>query len=273
MDSRTTAANGRVAALDLAGKVAAERFVTGEAARIGQAVVDLCGAPGGARVRQLLFGASVTVYERRDGHAFVQTGLDGYVGYVSETVLAGDGAVTHRVGTRATHVYEAPDIKSATGLRLGFGAQIGVTAEGKRFFETPQGFIPKSHLRPLDKPFADPVTVAQLFFGAPYLWGGNSDLGIDCSGLVQAGLAACGFDCPGDSDQQRAALGRDLATDAAPRRGDLWFWNGHVGLVVDPETLLHANAHHMSVAYEPLDRARLRIDAQGDGPVLARKRL
>jgi cell wall-associated NlpC family hydrolase len=132
--------------------------------------------------------------------------------------------------------------------------------------------VPKPHLRPISHPFRDPVTVAQLFFGTPYLWGGNSAFGIDCSGLVQAALLACGIACPGDSDLQ-AALGNTVPDDAPMLRGDLIFWKGHVAMVVDDQTLIHANAHHMAVAYEPIDAAIARIKAQGGGTVTGRRRL
>ena len=115
--------------------------------------------------------------------------------------------------------------------------------------------------------------MAQLHFGVPYLWGGNSIWGIDCSGLVQAAMLAVGKPCPGDSDQQEAALGDALMPDAALMRGDLVFWKGHVGMMVDADTMIHANAHHMAVAYEPIRSATLRVEAQGDGPVTARRRL
>ena len=118
---------------------------------------------------------------------------------------------------------------------------------------------------------SDPATVAQLHFGVPYLWGGNSTFGIDCSGLIAASLSACGQKCPADSDMQRNGLGADLS--GPMQRGDLIFWQGHVGMMVDAETMIHANAHHMATVYEPIDKAILRIAAQGDGPVLARKRL
>ncbi len=152
----------------------------------------------------------------------------------------------------------------------GFGTELTVVDERHKFFETDAGFVPKPHLRPLDRPFSDPVTVAQLFFGTPYLWGGNSVFGLDCSGLTQIACLACGIPCPGDSDMQEAELGQpteDL------RHGDLIFWKGHVAWVVDEQTILHANAHHMAVAYEPLGPAIARIEAQGDGKVTARKRL
>lgn len=272
MDRRLTASNGRVAALSLAGLVQADTYLAGHPARVITAVADLCRAPQGSRDRQLLFGAGVTVFEDRDGWSFVQSAKDGYVGSLRSTALGAPLAPTHHVATPATHIYRDENIKSPDLAHLSFGARVTVVHEAKAFFQTPDGFIPKKHLWPLTKPFTDPVTVAQLHFGVPYLWGGNSTLGIDCSGLVQAALVACGLPCPGDSDLQRAGLGQELA-DEAPQRGDLWFWRGHVGIVVDEATLIHANAHHMAVAYEPLDQVVLRIRAQDGGDVLAKKRL
>lgn len=269
-DRRLTPANGRVAAMHLAGQVTAERYVQGEAMRLRRPVTDLCASPGGARDRQLLLGAAVTVYEDRTGWAFVQA-ADGYVGYATSDALGPAKTMTHRVATAATHAYEEPDFKSPDLEWLPFGAKLSVLDERHKFFETDAGFVPKKHLRPLDRPFTDPATVAQLFFGVPYLWGGNSTRGIDCSGLIAAGLTVCDIDCPADSDMQRAALGHDL-TDPL-QRGDLIFWQGHVGMMVDAETMIHANAHHMATTYEPINQAIIRIAAQGDGDVLARKRL
>ncbi len=273
MDRRLTPANGRVAALSLQGLVPAVMFTAGTPSRIIHAVTDLNRAPAGPRDRQVLFGASVTSYEDRDGWSFVQAAKDHYVGYVRTDTLGPAQTATHHVATPATHLYTAEDIKSADLLALSFGSQITVTAERRKFWETPDGYIPKTHVWPLSKRFTDPVTVAQMHFGVPYLWGGNSVRGIDCSGLVQAALLACGIACPGDSDLQRAALGTEIGPDTPPERGDLYFWQGHVGMLVDPETLIHANAHHMAVAYEPLRHAMIRIEAQGDGPVTRRKRL
>lgn len=273
MDRRLTAANGRVAALHLQGQVQADHYTAGLPRRTVHAVTDLRRSPAGPRDRQLLFGAAVTAFEDQAGWSFVQQDRDGYVGYVLTHALGPALAPTHHVATAATHLYAAEDYKSPDLMALSFGTRVTVTAERRRFWETPDGYIPKPHLWPLDKPFADPVTVAQLHFGVPYLWGGNSVRGIDCSGLVQAAVSACGLPCPADSDMQRDGLGTVLAPDAPPRRGDLWFWQGHVGMVVDPDTLIHANAHHMAVAYEPLTHATLRIAAQGNGGVISRKRL
>ncbi len=269
-DRRLTPANGRVAAMHLAGQVDAERYLEGWPAMVAAPVVDLRAAPDGPRDRQLLLGAIVTVFEDLDGWSFVQGG-DGYVGYVQSDRLATVTPPSHFVATAATHAYAEEDFKSPDLHGLPFGARVKVLDERRKFFETNVGFVPKSHLRALDRPFTDPATVAQLHFGAPYLWGGNSTRGIDCSGLVAAALLACAIPCPADSDMQQADLGAPF--EGAYQRGDLLFWKGHVGMMVDDTTLIHANAHHMATAYEPVERAILRIEAQGDGPVVARKRL
>lgn len=269
-DRRLTPANGRVAARHLQGVVDAEAFVDGWPQMIGVPVTDLCATPEGARDRQLLMGAKITVFENRDGWCFVQA-ADGYVGYLDSRHLCEVVTPTHFVATMGTHAYAAEDMKSPDLFWLPFGSRLSILDERRRFFETTIGFVPKSHLRPLDRPFSDPATVAQIHFGVPYLWGGNSTQGIDCSGLIAASLTACGLPCPADSDMQCADVGVDF--DDAYRRGDLVFWKGHVGMMVDDATLIHANAHHMATVYEPIHQAELRIEAQGDGPVIARKRL
>lgn len=241
--------------------------------RIACPVVDVLEAPNGPRARQALLGAEIAIEDRQDGWLRVKAGPDGYPGYVPADSVAVIATPTHRVGTFATHVYAEEDMKSPDIMPLPFGAAVHVQAERRKFWETDLGYIPKRHLRPLDRPFTDPVTVAQLHFGVPYLWGGNSTRGIDCSGLVAAALRACDISSPGDSDQQMDELGQQLDSDEPARRGDLIFWDGHVGIMVDAEIMIHANAHHMAVAYEPLNAATLRIEAQGDGRVLARKRL
>lgn len=271
-DARLTPANGRVAAAYLKGHVAADAYVEGVAKTVAAPVVDLRPEPAAMRDRQLLLGAQVQVFEERDGWAFVQA-VDGYVGYVPLSALGEIALPTHFVATPATHIYAQESMKSADVMYVSFGARLRVIDERQKFFETAQGFIPKKHLRPLGQPFTDPATVAQMHFGVPYLWGGNSISGIDCSGLVAASLTACGMMCPADSDLQRDGLGEALAEDAPLQRGDLMFWKGHVGMMVDADTMIHANAHHMSTAYEPIANAILRIKAQGDGDVIARKRL
>jgi cell wall-associated NlpC family hydrolase len=270
MDRRLTPANGRVAAMHLAGHVDADRYLEGWPMRVAAEVADLRAAPNGARDRQLLMGAEVTVFENHAGWAFVQA-VDGYVGYIQAVDLADPLAPTHFVGTIATHAYPQDDLKSPEQHSLPFGARVTVVDERGKFFETNAGFVPKSHLREITCPFTDPATVAQLHFGVPYLWGGDSSRGIDCSGLITAALTACDLPCPADSDMQRDGLGQ--AFNGPYQRGDLVFWDGHVGMMVDADTLIHANAHHMATAYEPIERAILRIAAKDGGPVLARKRL
>lgn len=269
-DRRLTPANGRVAAMYLAGQVEAARYLDGWSAMVGVPVLDLCASPDGPRDRQMLLGAAVTVFEDLDGWSFVQ-GADGYVGYVLSDLLTAPRTPSHFVATAATHAYTAEDFKSPERYHLPFGARVTVLDERRTFFETDVGFVPKKHLRARDRPFSDPATVAQLHFGVPYLWGGNSTCGIDCSGLVAAALQACAIACPADSDMQQADLGASF--EGGYQRGDLLFWKGHVGMMVDDTTLIHANAHHMATAYEPVANAILRIEAQGDGPVVARKRL
>ena len=269
LDRRLTPFSGRVAHVSLRGQVAAEAFVEGEPAALAVPLADLCAAPGGARDRQLLLGAAVTVLERRDGWAFVQAVADGYCGWLEAVALGPSESSTHVVAA-ATHLYPAPDLKRRETGRLSLNARVTVTGAEGAFLSTPQGWLPAVHLRPLGAPEADPVAVAERLIGTPYLWGGNSRDGIDCSGLVQAALWACGRDCPGDSDLQ-AALGRPLAEGERPARGDLAFWPGHVGWMVDAETLIHANAHHMAVAVEPLAVAAERIAAAGLGPPQLRR--
>ena len=246
--------------------------VEGAAAQVVVPLVDLCRAPNGARDRQLLLGDGLRVLERRAGWAFVQADKDGYVGYVPDGALGTAATPTHWVSAPATHIYPAPDFKQAERMMLSLGARLTVIGDSERFFETPQGFVPRDHLRKLADWDSDPVAVAARLLGTPYLWGGNSRSGIDCSGLVQAAMLACGVDCAGDSDMQEDGLGHEVTDGSGYRYGDLLFWKGHVGLVAG-DTLLHANAGFMSTVHEPLEAAIRRIRDQGDGEVTRHRRV
>ncbi|WP_111732608.1 NlpC/P60 family protein [Roseovarius amoyensis] len=241
--------------------------------RVAVPVADLLRDPGGARDRQLLMGEAVRLQDERDGWVRAEALRDGYPGWMRRDVLADLPEPNHRVSARATHLYSEPDLKSRERASLSLGSLLEVTGRADAFAETPQGFVPAGHLAPLDTPAADPVAVAERLIGTPYLWGGNSAFGIDCSGLVQIACLACAIACPGDSDEQAAELGHALPEGTPPLRGDLLFWAGHVAWVADAETLIHANARDMAVAYEPLQQALARIEAQGDGCITHHKRL
>ena len=273
LDRRTHFATDRIADESLRGRIDAPAFAPSVRQRIAAPVADLCVAPNGARDRQVLWGQRVDVLERREGWAFVRAARDGYVGWLETRMLAGDMDATHRVAVPSTHLYPEPDLKRRELHWLSFGCELRVVSASGDFFEIAEGhFVPKPHLRPLNQPFADPVTVAQMHFGVPYLWGGNSSRGLDCSGLVQAAVLAGGYPCPGDSDQQEASVGERLSIDAPVQRGDLFFWKGHVAMAVDPDTLIHANAHTMATTYEPIGEALARIEGVS-GPLTARRRL
>jgi len=253
-----------------------ERITEKTAAQITLPVVDLNRSPDGPRDRQALLGEALTVLDRTDGTAYVQLTKDNYCGYISETAIGPAVPPTHVVTAPATHAYTRADLKSPDVSSLSFGSRVVVTGAEGRFAQTSLGHIPTQHLAPLPHAFPDPAAVAELFLGTPYLWGGNSRWGIDCSGLVQAAFLACGIPCPGDSDQQQTSFA-DTVAGAGPvprdiQRNDLLFWKGHVALVLDPATMIHANAHHMAVTREPIQDALTRI-AKTDGPLTGHKRL
>jgi len=273
-DSRTMPTNGTVAHTSLKGIVEADRYTEGRWMMVQQPIANLSETPRGGRTSQLVFGERFLVLDTEDGFAFGQCERDGYVGYMISGALTGAEPATHWVISPATHLYPRPDMKSPPDVCLYFGSQVKVTAEKGQFRRIHTGhFMPSQHLMPIKARFADPVGIADLFLGTPYLWGGTSRWGIDCSGLVQACLHACGLDCPRDSDQQEAQLGEAIPPDAALKRGDLIFWKGHVGMMASDRMLLHANARHMSVAYEPLKDAAAELSANDFGEITARKRL
>lgn len=270
-DSRLTPANGRVACESLRGVIAADTYVEGAARQVIRPVADLLRAPNGPRDRQLLLGDSVRVFEERDGYAFLQADKDGYCGYVLETQLGAKSSASHWVNAPSSHIYEDANFKSRDVMAISYGSKIEVLEMQARFARTEFGYVPRQHIAERGEVARSPAQIARLFLGTPYLWGGNSRFGIDCSGLVQAALLACGIECAGDSDLQEKTLGRDAT--GKPKMGDLLFWKGHVAMLADSKTLIHANAHTMSVVLEGLDVAIARIAAQGDGEVTRHARL
>ncbi|MGB4827862.1 MAG: NlpC/P60 family protein [Paracoccaceae bacterium] len=270
MDRRLTPYSGRVAHISLQGRVEAP-LTPGEAAAISAPVADLLTRPHGPRDRQLLYGDAVTVIDRDQGQAFVMAAKDGFCGWVADAALGPATTPTHRVASPATHLYSGPKAQAPERHPLYLNSRVTVTGQDGKWAITPQGFIPASHLSPIGTPAADPVAVAEMLLHTPYLWGGNTVAGIDCSGLAQAALLAAGIPCPGDSDLQQT-VGAAIPDTAPLQRGDLVFWKGHVALLTAPDRIIHANGKTMSVAYEGLTEAITRIDSQGEGPVIARRR-
>lgn len=270
-DPRLTPARADLAAKFLEGELKAARFVEGRECEIIEPHAPLRREPwpDASLLTEALKGERATIYdENEEGWAWGQLKADGYVGWFPTSALAPPGAPpTHRVSALRTLVFPGPSIKLPPLEALPLGARIAVARVEERLAVTAAGgYIPAAHLRPIDEYEADFVAVAERFVGVPYLWGGKTALGLDCSGLVQIALSACGIVCPRDSDMQEAALGSLVATVADfsdLARGDLVFWKGHVAIVREPGSLIHANAFRMAVTIEPIAEAVARIRAAG----------
>jgi cell wall-associated NlpC family hydrolase len=278
-DPRLTPARPDLAAKYLEGKVKAARFVTGEAFEIIDPLAPVRMAPSSEAelMTQALKGERATIYDRNgEGWAWGQLSRDGYVGWLPDSSLAKpQAAPTHKVTALTTFAFPGPSIKLPPSNTLVMDALLTVTGESGAFAVTREGwYVPRGHLGNLDRFEKDFVEVAERFVGTPYLWGGKSSFGIDCSGLVQIALNAAGTGCARDSDMQQQGLGKDIDPSQSDRlqRGDLIFWKGHVAIARDATTIVHANAYHMATAIENTADAVARIKAAGSA-IAAIKRL
>jgi cell wall-associated NlpC family hydrolase len=275
-DPRITPARPDRAAASLRGQVEAALFVDGLARRIAAPIAPLTAVPDSRASLQTeaLLGEAVTVYDENAGWSWVQFARDSYVGYLPTALLGNWITPTHRVATPRAHVYPGPSIKTRPTRALAMGARLTIERAIGDFLVTAEGWhLFARHLAPVDQIEPDFVAVAERFIDAPYLWGGRTWEGVDCSGLVQTALTAAGISAPRDSDMQERGLGTPLPADIPLKRGDLVFWKGHIGVMRDAETLLHANGWHMRVVSEPLREAVERIAVGGGGQITSIKRL
>jgi cell wall-associated NlpC family hydrolase len=278
LDPRVNAWRADLAADELKGKVEAPRYAAARRRQIAWPVAPLRRKPVAAAGldTELLFGERVRVYDEAEGWAWVQAERDRYVGYVPAAALQDQtSAATHMVSALGTFVYPVADIKAPPLMHLSLGSQLAVEERLERFSRLATGgFIVNRHITEQDRPARDFVEIAERFIGTPYLWGGRTRLGLDCSGLLQLALQAAGRHAPRDSDMQESGLGRSTAITEGfegLERGDLVFWKGHVGIMVDGVMIIHANAHHMAVAVETLHEAAARIAKTGN-PITSIKR-
>jgi cell wall-associated NlpC family hydrolase len=265
-DRRITAARPDLAAAHLKGIIEAERYREGRIKQVAH-TVGLRSAPSvdATLETELLFGETFTVYELKNGWVWGQAALDSHVGYAPAEAFGEVGiAVTHRVTARATPLLTAPDVKQPSRAILPMNAKLHVSEPGERFGRLADGaYVFSAHIAPIAQHAGDWLAIAEGFVGTPYLWGGKTFAGIDCSGLIQTALEAAGTLAPRDTDLMETALGETIALDAPLQRGDLIFWKGHMGALLDGARLLHASAYAMQVVIEDFVAARARIFADG----------
>ncbi|RFC69578.1 MULTISPECIES: NlpC/P60 family protein [Mesorhizobium] len=266
-DKRLHAIRDDLADARLKSEVAAPRYVQGRRAFVRAPVVDLKRKPSESAGidTQLIYGAPVLLFDEAEGWAWVQAEQDGYVGYVDAGALAeAQEHPTHRVVVPRTFIYPGADLRFPRASVLSMGSVVAISGEaetrGTRYALTADGnALIAAHLQPIDAEADDYVSIAQLFLNTPYLWGGTTGFGIDCSGLVQTSMMMAGRKVLRDTDMQEATIGEEINPENGLRRGDLVFWKGHVAIMVDPELMIHANGHTMLVSLELLADAIERI--------------
>jgi len=264
-DNRLHAYRPDLADVKLLGRIDAKRFVEGVSMEVAVPVATIHreASSTATQTTQALFGERLMAFEIAGDWIWCQLERDGYVGYVARASVSSDLTnPTHRVSVPSTFLYPLPDIKSQVTVGLPMNAKLEIIGSDEKFSRLSNGkYVFTKHVKPLNEFEPDFVSVAEKFLDVPYYWGGKTAEGLDCSGLVQTSLEVCGISSPRDTDMQERQLGQNLLINDLDglRRGDLVFWKGHVGIMTDQKTLLHANGHHMMTVKEPLAEAVARI--------------
>lgn len=274
LDNRLHAWRPDLASVNLRGRIDAKRFVEGVSMEVVVPVATIHREASSTAIQttQALFGERLLAFEIRDDWVWCQLERDGYVGYIAKAAVSNDLTnPTHRISVPTTFLYPLPDIKSQAPVNLPMNSNLEIATSDEKFSRLSNGkYVFTKHVKPLNEFESDFVSVAEKFLDVPYYWGGKTAQGLDCSGLVQTSLEVCGISSPRDTDMQETQLGKKLMVNDLDglRRGDLVFWKGHVGIMTDEKTLLHANGYHMMTVKEPMAEAVTRID----GPITSIKR-